>query len=64
MLRESRTSSLERLSIDLPVLVHSQNFDPELGVDRRIFAATNKPVEIVRYAIDLMERIGFGAPEV
>ncbi|GAB3010191.1 hypothetical protein GCM10023080_090650 [Streptomyces pseudoechinosporeus] len=59
MLRE-----LEDRNVDLPVVVHSHNFNPELGVDRRIFAATNNPVEIVHYLIDLMERIRFEAPEV
>ncbi|MFI7243191.1 multidrug DMT transporter permease [Streptomyces qinglanensis] len=59
MLRE-----LERMVIALPVLVHAANFNPELGIDRRIFAATNKPVEIVHYVIDLMERARFGSPQV
>ncbi|MFH8492118.1 response regulator [Streptomyces longisporoflavus] len=59
MLRE-----LEARNVDLPVLVHAHHFNPELGVDRRIFAATNNPVKIVHYVIDLMERIRFGAPEV
>lgn len=59
MLRE-----LERMVIGLPVLIHAVNFDSELGVDRRIFAGTNKPVEIVHYVIDLMERARFGAPQV
>ncbi|MEU2563668.1 response regulator [Streptomyces longispororuber] len=58
MLRE-----LERREIDLPVVVHAANFDSELGVDRRIFTATNHPVEIVHYVIDLMERVRFAAPE-
>nr|WP_240969233.1 response regulator [Streptomyces sp. HNM0575] len=59
MLRE-----LESMVIGLPVLIHSVNFNPELGVDHRIFAATTKPVEIVHYVIDLMERARFGAPQV
>ncbi|UFQ16542.1 MULTISPECIES: response regulator [Streptomyces] len=59
MLRE-----LEDAGVDLPVVVHAQNFNPELGVDSRIFAGTNNPVEVVHYVIDLMERIRFAAPEV
>ncbi|MBV1936652.1 response regulator [Streptomyces sp. BV286] len=59
MLRE-----LEGRNVDRPVVMYSQKFNPELGVDRRIFAATNNPAEIVHYVIDLMERVRFGAPEV
>ncbi|MGW5736517.1 MULTISPECIES: response regulator [Streptomyces] len=60
----SMLRALESQNVDLPVVVHSQNFDRELGVDRRIFAATNNPVQVVHYVIDLMERTRFGAPEV
>ncbi|WP_238419278.1 response regulator [Streptomyces taklimakanensis] len=59
MLRE-----LETQAINLPVLVYSANFNPELGVDRRIFAATNNPVEVAHYVIDLLERVRFGSPNV
>ncbi|MEU5579453.1 hypothetical protein ABZ791_25475 [Streptomyces huasconensis] len=57
-------SELEDADVDLPVVVHAQNFNPELGVNSRIFAGTNNPVEVVHYVIDLMERIRFAAPEV
>lgn len=51
MLRE-----LERHGVDTPVLVYTGTFNPERGVDRRIFAATTSPVDLVHYVIDLMER--------
>ncbi len=57
-------TALRHGSHDLPVVVHAQNFNPERGVDSRIFAGTNNPVEVVHYVIDLMERIRFAAPEV
>lgn len=48
--------SLEQYDVEAPVLIYTANFDPERGVDRRIFAATTAPVELVHYVIDLMER--------
>ena len=55
MLRE-----LDRYDINVPVLIHAAGFDPERGVDRRIFAATNVPVEVVHFVIDIMERARLG----
>ncbi|MEV6673466.1 response regulator [Streptomyces sp. NPDC051162] len=52
----SMLSDLERHHVDVPVLIYAGNFDPERGVDRRIFAATTAPFELVNYVIDLMER--------
>ncbi|GAU68125.1 regulatory protein [Streptomyces sp. NBRC 110611] len=52
---------LERYRIDVPVLIYAGRFDPERGVDRRIFAATTAPVELVHYVIDLMERSRLGS---
>ncbi|WP_240434635.1 response regulator [Streptomyces sp. YIM 130001] len=52
---------IERHGIDVPVLIYTGRFDPERGVDRRIFAATTAPVELVHYVIDLMERARMGA---
>ncbi|MFI0977621.1 response regulator [Streptomyces sp. NPDC021093] len=52
---------LERYGIHTPVLIYAGNFDPERGVDRRIFGATTMPVELVHYVIDLMERARLGA---
>ncbi|WP_405781128.1 response regulator [Streptomyces sp. NBC_00859] len=57
MLRE-----LERRNIDLPVVIHAAHVDQERGVDRRAFAATASPVEVVHYVIDLMERARLGSP--
>ncbi|WP_306318705.1 MULTISPECIES: response regulator [unclassified Streptomyces] len=48
--------TLENDRVRVPVLFYTGNFDPERGVDRRIFAATTSPVELVNYVIDLMER--------
>ncbi|MBZ6173536.1 response regulator [Streptomyces olivaceus] len=47
---------LENDRVPVPVLIYTGNFVPERGVDRRIFAATTSPVELVHYVIDLMER--------
>ncbi|MDN3266298.1 response regulator [Streptomyces sp. MA15] len=55
MLRE-----LDQYRVDTPVLIYTGHFDPERGVDRRIFAATTVPVELVHYVIDLMERARLG----
>ncbi|MFJ3518139.1 MULTISPECIES: response regulator [unclassified Streptomyces] len=52
MLRE-----LERHQILTPVVIYAMAFDPELGVDHRIFGGTNDPREVVHYVIDLMERV-------
>ncbi|MET7744087.1 response regulator [Streptomyces sp. NPDC005385] len=52
---------LEQYKIDVPVLIYTGRFDPERGVDRRIFAATTAPVELVHYVIDLMERARLGS---
>ncbi|GAA4314812.1 hypothetical protein GCM10023086_36280 [Streptomyces venetus] len=52
---------LEQYKIDVPVLIYTGRFDPERGVDRRIFAATTVPVELVHYVIDLMERVRLGS---
>lgn len=52
---------LEQYQIDVPVLIYTGSFDPERGVDRRIFAATTAPVEFVHYVIDLMERARLGS---
>ncbi|MFE4259833.1 response regulator [Streptomyces sp. NPDC056883] len=57
MLRE-----LERHRIQAPVLIHAMRFNPELGVDRRIFAGTNKANDVVHYVIDLMERARMTLP--
>ncbi|WP_077060343.1 response regulator [Streptomyces sp. MP131-18] len=56
MLRE-----LERYHIAVPVLIYTRRFDPTKGVDRRIFAATTAPVDLVHYVIDLMERARLGS---
>ncbi|MGC3000611.1 response regulator [Streptomyces sp. G35A] len=53
---------LEQDKVEVPVLIYTGSFDPERGVDRRIFAATIAPVELVHYVIDLMERARLGAP--
>lgn len=47
---------LEQYNVSVPVLIYAGRFDPERGVDRRIFAATTAPLELVHYVIDLMER--------
>ncbi len=47
---------LERHRILTPVVIYAMRFNPELGVDYRIFAGTNNPNEVVHYVIDLMER--------
>ncbi|MFD4628177.1 response regulator [Streptomyces sp. NPDC058475] len=52
---------LEQYRIDVPVLIYTGRFDPERGVDRRIFAAPTTPVELVHYVIDLMERARLGS---
>ncbi|NEC50833.1 response regulator [Actinospica acidiphila] len=52
--------NLEQYHVDTPALVYAGHFDPERGVDRRIFAATSVPVELVHYVIDLMERARLG----
>ncbi|MFF4514332.1 response regulator [Streptomyces mirabilis] len=52
---------LEQYRIDVPVLIYTGRFDPERGIDRRIFAATTAPVELVHYVIDLMERARLGS---
>ncbi|MEU1705063.1 response regulator [Streptomyces sp. NPDC005706] len=52
---------LEQYNIDAPVLIYAGDFDPERGVDRRIFAATTIPVDLVHYVIDLMERARLGS---
>lgn len=52
---------LERYNIAVPVLIYAGSFDPERGIDRRIFAGTTAPVELVHYVIDLMERARLGA---
>jgi CheY-like chemotaxis protein len=44
-------------SIELPVIIHSAQFDSRLGVDPMVFAGTNRIDEVVHYVIDLMERI-------
>ncbi|WP_407839340.1 response regulator [Streptomyces sp. DSM 116496] len=51
MLRE-----LELHKIPTPVVIYAMSFNPELGVDRRIFGGTNDPRDVVHYVIDLMER--------
>jgi CheY-like chemotaxis protein len=51
---------LDQYGIDVPVLIYTGQFDPERGVDRRIFAAATAPVELVHYVIDLMERARLG----
>ncbi|GGX29644.1 response regulator [Streptomyces malachitofuscus] len=51
---------LDQYGVDVPVLIYTGQFDPERGVDRRIFAATTAPVELVHYVIDLMERARLG----
>ncbi|MEU9586565.1 response regulator [Streptomyces werraensis] len=51
---------LDQYRVDTPVLIYAGHFDPERGVDRRIFAATTVPVELVHYVIDLMERSRLG----
>ncbi|KOT38499.1 multidrug DMT transporter permease [Streptomyces caelestis] len=53
---------LDQYGIDVPVVIYTGRFDPERGVDRRIFAATTAPVELVHYVIDLMERARLGPP--
>ncbi|WUD78372.1 response regulator [Streptomyces sp. NBC_00510] len=52
---------LEQYNIDVPVLIYTGRFAPERGVDRRIFAGTTAPVELVHYVIDLMERARLGS---
>ncbi|WP_241518774.1 response regulator [Streptomyces sp. CB03238] len=51
---------LEQYGVRTPVLIYTGNWNPERGVDRRIFAATTAPVELVHYVIDLMERSRLG----
>lgn len=53
--------SLEQYNVDVPVLIYTGRFDPERGVDRRIFAATTAPADLVHYVIDLMERARLGS---
>ncbi|WP_264372776.1 MULTISPECIES: hypothetical protein [Streptomyces] len=43
------------------MLIYTGRFDPEKGVDRRIFAATTAPIALVHYVIDLMERARLGS---
>ncbi|WP_231905131.1 MULTISPECIES: response regulator [Streptomycetaceae] len=52
---------LEQYHIDVPVLIYTGRFDPERGVDHRIFAGTSAPVELVHYVVDLMERARLGS---
>ncbi|MFH8573366.1 response regulator [Streptomyces sp. NPDC017993] len=52
---------LEQYHLDVPVLIYTGRFNPERGVDRRIFAATTAPVDLVHYVIDLMERARLGS---
>ncbi|MFC9854693.1 response regulator [Streptomyces prasinus] len=52
---------LEQHKVHVPVLIYTGMFDPERGVDRRIFAATTQPVDLVHYVIDLMERARLGS---
>ncbi|MEU6522962.1 response regulator [Streptomyces sp. NPDC046924] len=51
---------LEQYDIDAPVLIYTGSSDLERAVDRRVFAATTAPVELVHYVIDLMERARLG----
>jgi CheY-like chemotaxis protein len=51
---------LEQYNINVPVLIFAGQFDPEKGVDRRIFAGTSEPVDLIHYVIDLMERSRLG----
>ena len=53
--------SLEQYKVEVPVLIYTGRFDPERGVDRRIFAATTAPADLVHYVIDLMERARLGS---
>lgn len=52
---------LAQYNLDVPVLIYTGRFNPERGVDRRIFAATTAPVDLVHYVIDLMERARLGS---
>ncbi|MFE7894806.1 response regulator [Streptomyces sp. NPDC057412] len=52
---------LEQNDVDVPVLIYTGHFDPEKGVDHRIFAATTAPAELVNYVIDLMERVRYAS---
>jgi CheY-like chemotaxis protein len=47
---------LEQFGMRVPVLIYTGHFDPEQGLDRRVFAATTDPIDLVHYVIDLMER--------
>ncbi|QKW07085.1 response regulator [Streptomyces sp. NA04227] len=52
---------LEQYSVYAPVLIYAGRFDPERGIDQRIFAGTTVPVDLVHYVIDLMERARMGS---
>ncbi|GAB3214083.1 hypothetical protein GCM10027294_51410 [Marinactinospora endophytica] len=47
--------------VRLPVIFHSEGFDPRLGLDPMVFAGTSG-IGLVHYVIDVMERIRFAHP--
>jgi CheY-like chemotaxis protein len=44
---------------DIPAVVYANSGLIERGVDRRAFAATNRPDELIHYVIDLMGRAAY-----
>ncbi|MEU0660254.1 response regulator [Streptomyces lavendulocolor] len=52
---------LDEYDVRTPALVYTGSWDPERGVDRRLFAGTTVPTELVHFVIDLMERSRLGS---
>lgn len=50
--------------ISIPIIIHADRFDPELGVDPMIFGGTRYVGEVVHYVTDIMERIRLTGPRV
>lgn len=52
---------MREYGVHVPIIVFAAGFDSTLGVHPAIFAYTNAADELIRYVVDILEPVKFGA---